>query len=272
MKKILKIALYTLLVIMVFVCYIFIEPYWIENKTITIINKEVPNSFNNTKIVFITDIHHGPFFNISRVKSLVQRINMLNPDIILLGGDYIHRSPKYIKPCFGELKFLKANVGVYGVLGNHDHWENANLVRKYMAYSGIKLLDNNAYWVWKNNEKIKIGGVGDFLTDYQDLNPTISDVEYKDFVILVTHNPDYSEEIKTKKIDLVFAGHTHGGQMSFFGLWAPLIPSKYGQKYRTGVIKTKFTEVLISNGIGTITPPVRFFARPQILIVILKNR
>jgi predicted MPP superfamily phosphohydrolase len=71
----------------------------------------------------------------------------------------------------------------------------------------------------------------------------------------------------TDKIDLVLAGHTHGGQVTFFGLWAPFTSSKFGQKYRTGIVETGRTRVIISNGIGTITPPVRFFARPQIIII-----
>jgi hypothetical protein len=92
-----------------------------------------------------------------------------------------------------------------------------------------------------------------------------------DFVILVSHTPDFAENLKTDKIDLMLSGHTHGGEVTFFGLWAPYIPSDYGQKYRTGIIKTDKTTVLVSNGIGNTFLPIRFFARPQINIIDLEK-
>jgi hypothetical protein len=69
----------------------------------------------------------------------------------------------------------------------------------------------------------------------------------------------------------VLSGHTHGGQVTFFGLWAPYLPSDYGQKYRTGLVVTENTTVIVSNGIGTIFPPIRFFAPPQIVEIILQS-
>lgn len=188
-----RVLKYIVIIAALLLAYTFIEPYWLKTKTYTIASPEVPACFQKTKIVFLSDIHHGPFFSVKRLRKLVEKVNRLEPDIILLGGDYVHRDPKYIAPCFRELSRLKAPLGVYGVLGNHDHWE-----------------------------------------------------------------------------DLVFAGHTHGGQVTFFGLWAPLVPSQYGQKYRTGLISVGDIRVIVTNGIGTITPPVRFFARPQIIVAVLE--
>ncbi|HEX2953396.1 MAG TPA: metallophosphoesterase, partial [Bacillota bacterium] len=119
--------------------------------------------------------------------------------------------------------------------------------------------------------RIKIGGVGDYFTDFQYIEPTVGDVTAHDFVILVSHNPDYIETLHTRKIDLMLSGHTHGGQVTVFGLWAPRIPSRYGQKFRTGVIRMNHIELLVSNGVGTEGLPIRFFARPQIVTVILRS-
>lgn len=203
MNKLKRLQVYLCLIILIMSAYVFIEPYFIEDKVISIVDDDIPQQFSNTKIVFISDIHHGPFFSISRVKKLVSRINNKNPDIVLLGGDYVHRSLKYIEPCFNELKSLKAPLGVYGVLGNHDHWESAELTKKNMQNSGIIQLDNKAFWVYKNRERLKIGGVGDYFEDKQDIATTINDVGINDFVILVFHNPDYVEELNTDKVDLV---------------------------------------------------------------------
>lgn len=267
-----KKGLWTIILLSVLLLsYTFIEPFLIELKTIDIKRDDIPDEFVGTKIVFISDIHHGPFFSKTRLRRLVGKINGLKPDIVLLGGDYVHRDPKYIEPCFEELKELEAPLGRFGVLGNHDHWESRDLTLKSMEDAGIMALDNRAVWINKGNGRIKIGGVGDLLEDVQDLTPTLDEVEDGDFVILLSHNPDFFEHITTPRIDLVLSGHTHGGQVTFFGRWAPLIPSRYGQKYRTGIIENEFSKLIVTNGVGTITPPVRFFARPQINVITLNN-
>jgi predicted MPP superfamily phosphohydrolase len=197
-------------------------------------------------------------------------VNAENPDIILLGGDYVHRGDRYIIPCFNELKNLRAPLGIYGVLGNHDNRENAELTKKMMEESGIFQIDNKAFWIVKEGAKIKIGGVGDYIEDTQDLDPTLNGVGKGDFVILLSHNPDYAKTLDTDKIDLILSGHTHGGQITLAGLWAPIMNSTE-QKFRTGLIQLKNANMIVSNGVGTITPPVRFFARPQIVTIILKK-
>lgn len=247
--------------------YTFIEPYLIEVKHIYIKDPDIPSSFNNLKAAFISDIHHGPFFSVRRVKELVAKANKIKPDIILLGGDYVFSSSRYIEPCFKELKFLNAPLGKFGVLGNHDHWENPVLTRQSMQKAGIVVLNNSASWVYKGNERIKIGGVGELWTDIQDIYPTVKGVSEEDFVVLLSHNPEYVESLKEYNVDIVLSGHTHGGQVTFFGLWAPLFFSNYGQKYRSGVVDTEYTKVIISNGVGTTIFPARFFARPQIVLL-----
>ncbi len=87
------------------------------------------------------------------------------------------------------------------------------------------------------------------------------------YVILLTHNPDLAERVDLAGIDLVLAGHTHGGQITVFGLWAPFTSSRYGQKYRGGVTETDDTTVIVTRGVGTVRLPMRFFARPEITIV-----
>lgn len=253
------------------VAYAFLEPYWLTVREVRIVDPDVPEAFDGARIAFLTDIHHGPYFSLARVKNAVVTTNRLQPDIILLGGDYVFEDAQYIVPCFSELAKLEATIAAFGVLGNHDHWQDAVLTSKSMVEAGIEWVNNSAVWVERDGQRIKIGGVGDLWEGSQDIAPTIADVTEEDFVILVSHNPDYVEMMATRKVDLVFSGHTHGGQVTFFGLWAPFVPSLYGQKYRTGTVNTGFTTVIISNGVGTITPPIRFFARPEIVLVQLER-
>lgn len=271
MKKSRMIIAMVLVLCMLAVVYGFIEPHLIQTTEVSISDADIPQAFDNTRIVFVSDIHHGAFFSISRVRELVEKINALNPDIIFLGGDYTYNGWRYLRPVFAELRNLKASIGKYGVLGNHDHW-GIDAMTEIMSDAGIELLNNSSVWIDKDNERIKIGGVADLYEDIQDISPTINDVKDNDFVILLSHNPDYVEEIRTRKIDFVFSGHTHGGQMTLFGLWAPLIPSFYGQKYRTGIIETEYTKVLVSRGVGMVYIPLRFFAQPEIGLIQLKSQ
>ena len=271
-KRWIKRFLILIISVTIFLTYCYIETRWVKIKKIELVSNDIPDSFVGKKIVFITDIHHGPFFSIERVRKLVKRINKLQPDLILMGGDYVHRESKYIKPIFDEFKELNSKYGIYAVLGNHDHWEDTELTRHMMNRNGIKICDNKSYWVKIGNDSIKIGGVGDLWEDVQSLDSTTHDIEESDFSILISHSPDYLENIQTDLIDFTLSGHTHGGQMTFFGLWAPIIPSEYGQKYRYGLKKNGNMQSYISSGIGTITPPLRFFCRPEIVLIELTNQ
>jgi len=264
-------VLFVLLLSILLVVYILLEPHWLKVRRFTIAEPDVPPAFNGMRIVFASDIHHGPFFSADRVGKLVRRINDLEPDLILLGGDYVHRDPKYIDPSIAELAALEAPFGVFAVLGNHDHWEGAERTRKRLREAGITLIENRAEWIESGGDRIRIGGVGDLWEDTQDLGATVDDAAEYVFVILLSHNPDYVEKIASNRVDLVLSGHTHSGQVTLFGLWAPLLPSRYGQKYRSGMVETEYTRVIVSNGVGTITPPVRFWARPDILLITLKG-
>lgn len=270
-RKLIKILSILTISGIAFIVYCHLETRWIKTKRIDLISSDIPQSFVGKKIVFITDIHHGPFLSIERIKELVKRINKLEPDYILMGGDYVHREPEYITPVFEEFNNLKATNGIYGVLGNHDHWENAELTRQMMIKNGIKICDNKSYWVKIGNDSIKIGGVGDLWEDSQQLDSTTHDLNDSDFSILISHSPDYIENMPKDLIDLTLSGHTHGGQMTFFGMWAPILPSKYGQKYRYGLKNFDGMQAYISSGIGTITPPLRFFCRPEIVVISLEN-
>jgi uncharacterized protein len=269
-KLIKKLSVLTIIGIL-FLIYCHLETRWIKTNRIVIHSVDVPASFNGKRIVFVTDIHHGPFFSIERVKTLVDRINRLQPDLIVMGGDYVHRDPIYIKPVFDELKQLNSKNGIYAVLGNHDHWEDPELTKEMMIRNGIKICDNKSYWVKIGRDSLKIGGVGDLWEDSQLLDSTILDVKRTDFCILISHNPDYLENLKTDLIDFTLSGHTHGGQMTFFGIWSPILPSVHGQKYRYGLKRFGNMQSYISSGIGTITPPLRFFCRPEIVSIELKR-
>ncbi|MDR3652992.1 MAG: metallophosphoesterase [Paludibacter sp.] len=268
----------------VLLIYASMETRWVKTTHVTIESPDIPKSFDGKRIVFVSDIHHGAALSIERVQKLVRRINNLRPDIIILGGDYVSLDEKYIEPVFTELGKLKSKYGVFGVLGNHDYFVNGDLSKKMLVRNGIKLCDNKSYWVKINSDSIKIGGVDDPSGSKQILDSTIYDVHKSDFCILICHRPEYIDQIHSDLVDLTLSGHTHGGQVTFFGLWAPILPTDSGmwaglsltresQKYRYGLVHSKTTmQSYITSGIGTRAPHFRFFCRPEIAVLELKRK
>lgn len=274
--------LLSLVLILVITCgflYAYIEARNIRLKEMTFSSSNIPDAFNGKKIIFISDIHAGKYFTRKDVAKLVKRINERYPDIIVLGGDNTDKEVTYSIPFFEEIAKLKSKHGVFSVLGNHDYWEDPQLIQEGLTNCGFNICDNRSYWIKEGNDSIKIGGVGDLWEDVQIIENTINDVKQNDFCILLSHNPDYMEILNTNQIDLMLSGHTHGGQVTIFGLYAPIMPSTFhseymqtGQKYRYGWKEKNETKLYVTTGIGMNKFPFRFFAQPEIVEIILKKK
>jgi uncharacterized protein len=250
-----------------FLAYGILESLFIQTRIIKIDELKVPSSFFGKKIVFITDIHYGSPLSGLQMKIILKRLKNIKPDIVLFGGDYVVTNKKFIKPIFQILKTIEAPLGKFGVLGNHDHWASQEISERAMEDAGIINLDNRSVWIKVGADQIKIGGVGDLWNDKQDIDATISDVEKTDLVFLVSHNPDFAEKLDTDLIDYCLSGHVHGGQINFFGFFAPLTYSDHGQKYVKGFVKTDRAKVIVSKGVGVVNLPFRFFAHPEIVLL-----
>ncbi len=261
------------------VIWAFIEPHILTVKRITVSRPDVPLALDGLKIALLSDFHHGPQASIEFLGKAVAKTNALRPDLIFIAGDYIIGDPKlYTGPCLEVLTGLEAPLGVFSVFGNHDQWKSRWISSRELEQAGIVSLDNKSRWIKSRGEKIKIGGVGDLWRDIQDIRPTLEGTSKDDFVILLSHNPDYKQQVPTDRVDLMLCGHTHGGQVTFFGLFAPFLPIKSGQKYRSGVVQEGPMTIVISRGIGSIRPwffgsmpPLRFFSPPEIVLIKLEH-
>jgi predicted MPP superfamily phosphohydrolase len=238
---------------------------------VTFVSADVPAAFDGLRIAFLSDIHHGPFVSRDRVRATVARVNALHPDVVVLGGDYVYRRASALGPVFAELSRLHAPLGVYGVLGNHDHWLLESTVRPVMAASGVRELYDSGVWLRRGDARLRLCGLSGLADGRPVLTGALGGATQDDFVILVNHSPDVAEALGDSPVDLVLAGHTHGGQVAVFGLWAPFIPSRYGQKYRAGLVLDAPVPTLVTTGVGTITLPLRFFAPPEIVLLTLRR-
>lgn len=255
--------------------YSGIEPYWQKIRHYTVHNHKLPKDFNGFKIVFLADIHYGRTLKGNKLEKLIKKINDYEPDLILLGGDYVIKD-KYIKECFNCLSELKAKHGTYAVIGNHDVVEGLDETLKCMRRANITSVNNDSVWIHKKS-RIKVGGVGDLWTQEQVLEKTTYDTTQEDFTILLTHNPKFIYELGEKdNVDLVLAGHTHGGQftpMRHLGKVAPEhVNRATGLQFLSGKKHLDGRDIIVSNGVGTAKFPLRLMARPDIITITLKNK
>lgn len=245
-----------------------IEPGWLEVTRTVIPLPGLPESFDGFRVALVTDIHHGPFVSREAIAKVVETVNLEDPDLVILAGDYIIHSPDYITPCMEELSAIRADS--LAVLGNHDHWEDTDLsILELQRTAGARVLRNSGTFLERDGERLRIWGVGDLWEDEQNIEGMRPD-DYTGPVILVSHNPDFAEELIEGEADLVLCGHTHGGQVVLPLVGAPLLPSYYGQKYRSGLVMNDSTAVYVSRGIGVGSPPVRFNCRPELAVLELR--
>jgi hypothetical protein len=246
--------------------YALMEAKWLRVNQVTLTVPNLPGAFKGRTAAFLADFHHGPHVPLPYIRHAVDMAASLNPDIILLGGDYPHRGRAWVKPCIHELARLRAPLGVYAVLGNHDHYDYVQPhVSAALRESGIPELTNRGTWIESQGARFWLCGVGDYWQDTQDLPAALAGTTMRDAVILLSHNPDYVEEIHDSRVGLVLSGHTHGGQVNIPILGAPVVPSIYGQKYIHGLVQGPLTQVFVTRGIGTINPPIRLNCRPEIV-------
>ncbi|ONI41638.1 hypothetical protein AN639_03190 [Candidatus Epulonipiscium fishelsonii] len=253
--------------------YALLEPHWQKYKEYTVNNIQIPSEFDGFKIAFLADIHYGGAIGEKNLSKIVDSVNNWEPDLILLGGDYISRR-KHIYPCFNQLSKLRAVKGVYGVLGNHDVTEGLTDTINAMEKANIRSINNDGLWITKNKQKIKLGGVGDFWTQHQDLDKTLFDTKPEDYIILVTHNPQFVYKLNDKDdINLILSGHTHGGQfplLKYLGKYVPAdIDEKFALSYLSGKRKRHNRDIIVSNGVGTAKFPFRIMTRPEIIYITL---
>lgn len=242
--------------------YSLMEPYFLQHKKIVFRDSRFPEKYDGLKIIFLSDIHFGPFFNGKRLRNLIEKINSRKPHWIFLGGDYIQKR-KYLYEFCDEISCLKSQWGKYAVFGNHDFIEGIKDIREGFRWASFQCLDNQAVIPSHTGEDIVIGGVEDYLESRQNVDCLLNQGSKHSYRILLSHNPDYVEHVSHLPIDLAFCGHTHGGQVTILGKWAPFIPSRFGQKYREGFVFENKIAVYISKGVGVSPPPVRFCSPPE---------
>ena len=248
--------------------------------------KNLPESFKGYKIVQISDVHSGSFFNPQKLQKAIDLINEQDADVVLFTGDMVNNYADEFKPFIPLFKSIKAKDGKFSILGNHDYgdygaWnsreekaQNIPNLKNYQAEAGFKLLRNENIALEKNGEKIYLLGVENWgikpFPQYGDLDKALKGVPEDAIKVLMSHDPTHFDEVVKKHkthVHLTLSGHTHGMQ---FGLdlknikWSPV---KFKYKKWADLYESEGKYLYVNRGFGVIAYPGRVGINPEITVI-----
>ena len=248
--------------------------------------KNLPENFKGYKIVQISDVHSGSFFNPQKLQKAIDLINEQDADVVLFTGDMVNNYADEFKPFIPLFKSIKAKDGKFSILGNHDYgdygaWnsreekaQNIPNLKNYQAEAGFKMLRNENIALEKNGEKIYLLGVENWgikpFPQYGDLDKALKGVPEDAIKVLMSHDPTHFDEVVKKHkthVHLTLSGHTHGMQ---FGLdlknikWSPV---KFKYKKWADLYESEGKYLYVNRGFGVIAYPGRVGINPEITVI-----
>ncbi len=277
--------------------YMVLEADTVRVEYADVYLSDLPEAFDGTRILFLSDIHVDNFCPPEKAAALVNELGSLKPDLLLLGGDYSALDAlDYARALTGGtsiaqakealaakrdqfflmIRSFEAKLGKYAVAGNHDY--ELEHLDEAAALGGVKLIRNAGKVLTKDGQKLIIAGLDDWKAGMQDVGAVAQAVRGGDCVILLSHNPDALPSVIAEPAadgalwaDLALSGHTHGGQVALFG-WSPFSNSIYGRRYMSGWYEDSGALMLVSNGVGTTGLPLRLGAPPRVHVITLNEK
>jgi predicted MPP superfamily phosphohydrolase len=241
--------------------------------------KNLPEPFEGFRIVQFSDIHLAEFTEDFFLDEVIDRVNSLEPDLLLITGDFISRNPLPINVTYSAAARCAAMLSRltcperYGILGNHDAAVGSRIIRDHMENNGLPMLVNEYVRIERKGAHIILSGLDDWSAGYPNLTEAVP--ENPDApVILMVHEPDYAVHIADHRrgplVDLVLSGHTHGGQIRLPGL-RPLALPPFGRLFPEGHYRLGRLQLYVNRGIGTVGLPLRLNCPPEITVATLRT-
>lgn len=226
------------------------------------------------RIAVLADLHVGsPYNGISKLREIVELTNSANPELVLIPGDLVIQGVfggSFVTPedAAKVLAGLRAPLGVWATMGNHDYWLNANRVAAALENEKIGVLQDEAVRIQRGNSYFWLVGFSDFWEGPHDVRKAMRQVKDAAPVLMFTHNPDIFPMLENR-FSLLIAGHTHGGQVHLPLLGRPIVPSKFGERFAVGHVVENGRHLFVSSGVGTSIFPVRFRVPPEVTVLAL---
>ncbi len=223
----------------------------------------LPEPLGGLKIAHLSDIHYGLFLSRQALLRVIELTQAQRPDLIAITGDFVTQSPVFIEPVSELIGLLRAPLGVFAVLGNHDFRAGAEPLTRALRRRGIQVLRNQHRRLRWRGGSFQIAGVDDSRQ-----NPDVAAAlgPSAEFTLLLAHNPLALADAAACGVDLVLSGHTHGGQIKF-GFAEPL----YQRYLPAGFLSLEATQMYVSRGLGKVILPMRVGAPPELAFLTLQT-
>jgi len=228
----------------------------------------LPPDLHDFRIVQFTDVHAGPTIRRGFVESIVNQINLLQPDLIVCTGDMVDGSVPELSREVEPVRDLYASHGVYFVTGNHDYYSGAEPWIDELQRFGMKVLLNEHRLLHHKNGKLILAGVNDYTASQfirehtSDPSKALQGAGTADLKILLAHQPRNIFEAAASGYDLQISGHTHGGQYVPWNYFVRLT-----QPYISGLHRHENTWIYVSRGTGYWGPPLRLGAPSEVTLL-----
>jgi uncharacterized protein len=260
-----------------------IERHWIETKHIGIRLKNLPEAFEGLRIAQLSDIHMDQYTEPLFLRSVVDKVNAMRPDVVFLTGDFVSDGPAPLKfavgsawQCADILKALQCRSR-YAVLGNHDVTVGERAVTEALTDNGVTVLTNAYLPLERDGGRIWLAGLDDPVNGHPNVDlaipASIRNVRNEP-VVLMCHAPDYADRLLAhpagQAVGLMVSGHTHGGQIRLPWIGPLTLPSM-GRKYVEGIFRFGGMQLYVNRGLGTVGVPFRFDCPPEITLITLRG-
>jgi uncharacterized protein len=239
---------------------------------VTIPVSGLPEAFDGFRIVQMSDFHLYPLTQPELVRRAVEISNGLDPDLVVLTGDYVWHEVEAIHALMPILADLRASFGVYSIMGNHELWTDASVVQSAFEKQGMPLLVNQGVALHRGEEQIFLAGLDDGWSGHPDLDAALADAVPGETVVLLYHEPDLSEQIASDgRVAVQLAGHSHGGQIQL-SPGVPIYTPYLSWKYPQGLYRVGNLWLYTNRGIGVTNIPWRYNCPPEITLITLTRQ
>jgi predicted MPP superfamily phosphohydrolase len=232
-----------------------------------------PARLDGTRLGVLADVHAGvPHAGRAAIARAAARLNAEAPDAVLLLGDFLDGSPLWggrLAPelVADELAALRAPLGRFAVLGNHDWRRDGERMWTALERAGIPVLENT----WAHAGRFVVAGLADVRRRRPDLARALAGVPVDAPVVLLAHDPDLFPYVPDR-VALTVSGHLHAGQVAIPLLRRPALPSRHGERYARGHVQEGGRHLYVSSGLGTSGLPLRLLAPPEVVVLTLRAR
>ena len=255
----------------------------VQVREVNYYKQNLPDQLNNFKITFIADLQADKYTNTWRLSRYIEKVNSTKPDLVLVGGDIITSTPDYINLGAEYIGKIKAKYGVYSCVGDHDNWayrpdylKSRHAVMRALKRNNVLMLDDVNKKIEINKSSIGITFVTETYSDNikKTLLDTLMNDIKGDFKIFLVHQPreDLVKSVAKRNYDLLLAGHTHGGQVSFLFPFYNLSVTLFETKYVRGNFWFGNMLMIVTRGLGMSVVPIRYNSQPEITVINLRKK